>query len=102
VRLDHLLSREIRVELVGVSSALMAPRLIVTIDIARSPGGRGREVDLGLPHGIDDDLAKHRYRSKRSSSELRPGRTSCHSSRVRVHSPGATVCRRCRHRQAGD
>ena len=32
MRLDHLLSREIRVELIGVSSALMAPRLIVAID----------------------------------------------------------------------
>ena len=41
MRLDHLLSREYQVEVVGEISTLLAPRLIATIDTALSSGERG-------------------------------------------------------------
>ena len=52
MRLDHLLSREFQVEVIGEISALMAPRLIVAIDIALLSGERGaglesRQLDFG-------------------------------------------------------
>ena len=55
MRLDHLLSREFQVETFGEISALMAPRLIVSIDTALPPGERSAK-----PSGceIDGDLAK--------------------------------------------
>ncbi len=61
MRLDHLLSREIRVEVIGVISALMAPmvdRAIITpprqVGCAGSPQGE---------HRIGRDLAKTPNRS---------------------------------------
>ena len=54
MRLDHLLSREFQVETFGEISALMAPRLIVAIDIALSSGERGAGPWAGE---TDDDLA---------------------------------------------
>ena len=75
MRLDHLLSREFQAEVIGETSALMAPRLIVAIDIALSSGERGAGPRAGE---IEDDLAK---------APIPPGSgwNSCHSSRVRVH-----------------
>jgi hypothetical protein len=55
VRLDHLLSREYQVEVLGVISALLAPRLIVAIDTTSSSGGRGADPRI---REVAGDLAK--------------------------------------------
>ena len=91
MRLDHLLSREFQVEVIGETATLMAPRLIVTIEIALWSGER----DAGPRAGeIDDDLAKHRYRPVRAGLPVTLQGLRCSAWRPTVDAR--------RHRQAGD
>jgi hypothetical protein len=55
VRLDHLLSREYQVEVIGEISASLAPRLIVAVGSVLSSGESGAGLRAGE---IEDDLAK--------------------------------------------
>ena len=91
MRLDHLLSREFQVEVIGEISALMAPRLIVAIDIALLSGERGAGLRAGE---IADDLAKHRYRPVRAGVPVTLQGLGCTAWRPIVDER--------RHRQAGD
>jgi hypothetical protein len=82
VRLDHLLSREIRVEVIGVISALKAPMVDRAIATSLSPGGMSG-CDLRVALEIGRDLAKTPNRS------IVTIRVSCHSSTVKGAAAGA-------------
>jgi hypothetical protein len=89
VRLDHLLSRENRVETIGAVSALMAPRVDRASVASPSSGGARRSVltdrsELGSRPDEDTDP----YAGTPA--------ISCHSSRVKGAAAGATMRRRRR------
>ena len=82
MRLDHLLSRENRVSVLGGTEALMAPRLIAPI--VCTPSQVRCTVDPQGEAEIERDLARNTEPAHTRSN-------SCHSSRVKVRQPAAST-----------